>query len=124
MTEREIPKPPSGLRAPGRAFWGEIVEQFIPSPGELEILRQAARCVDEVDRLERELRKQPFMVEGFAGQPRPNPLYKVVQEHRTLLRRLIDSLNIPDSPEQEIGLRPSQKHAQRSAQARWARKVS
>jgi len=69
----ELPKPPSGLRALGRAFWDEIVAEFVPSPRELQILRTAARCVDEIDRLERELRRQPLMVEGYAGQPAQIP---------------------------------------------------
>jgi hypothetical protein len=119
----ELPKPPTGLRAPGRAFWGEIVEQFIPSPGELEILRQAARCVDEADRLERELRKQPMMVSGYAGQPRPNPLYKVLQEHRLLIRKLVDSLGIPEAQE-EVGMTARQRHAQKAARVRWGREAS
>jgi hypothetical protein len=119
----ELPKPPTGLRAPGRAFWGEIVEQFIPSPGELEILRQAARCVDEADRLERELRKQAMMVSGYAGQPRPNPLYKVLQEHRLLIRKLVDSLGIPEAQE-EVGMTARQRHAQKAARVRWGREAS
>jgi hypothetical protein len=120
----EQPKPPSGLRAPGKRLWDEIVSQFIPSPGELEILRQAVRCVDEADRLEQELRKLPFTVPGFNGQPRVHPGYKVLQEHRLLIRRLIDSLNIPDA-EEEVGMTARQRHAQRAAQARWAgREVS
>jgi hypothetical protein len=119
----ELPKRPSGLRAPGRRLWDEVVSQFIPTAGELEILRQAAHTCDEADRLERELRKQPMMVSGYAGQPRPNPLYKVLQEHRLLIRKLVDSLNIPDAAE-EVGMTARQRHAQRAAQARWSRKVS
>lgn len=119
----ELPEPPSGLRAPGRAFCDEIVAEFVPSPGELQILRTAARCVDEIDRLERELRRQPFIVEGYAGQPRPNPLYKTLQEHRKLLRQLVDSLNIPQ-PAEEVGLNARQRHAQKAARVRWSREAS
>ncbi len=123
MTE-PAPKPPSGLRAPGRAVWDDIVSRFIPSPGELEILRQVVRCVDEADKWERELRKQPATVAGYNGQPRPNPLAKMLQDHRLLIRKLVDSLNIPDA-EEEVGMTARQRHAQHAAQARWApRKVS
>ena len=117
----ELPKPPAGLRAPGRAVWDDVVSRFIPTAGELEILRQAVRCVDEADKWERELRKQPALVPGFMGQPRPNPLIKIIQEHRLLIRRLVDSLNIPDA-DQEVGLTARQRHAQKAAQARWARR--
>ena len=117
----EAPKPPAGLRRPGRQLWDEIVSQFIPSPGELEVLRQAVRCVDEADRWERELRKQPALVVGSMGQLRPNPLVKMIQDHRLLIRRLVDSLNIPDA-EEEVGMTARQRHAQRAAQGRWARR--
>jgi hypothetical protein len=120
----ELPKPPSGLRAPGRALWDSVADLEFTA-GELEILRQAVRTVDEADKLERELRKAPAMVEGYAGQPRPNPLYKVLQDHRILIRKLVDSLNIPYADE-ESGLRATQRHAQKAANTRWrnAREVS
>ena len=119
----DIPKAPAGLRVAGKRMWDEIVTEFIPGPGELEILRQAAYCVDECDQLERELRKQPFTVAGYNGQPRPNPLFKVLQEHRQLLRRLVDSLNIPE-PAEEVGMTARQRHGQRAARARWGREAS
>jgi len=59
-----------------------------------------------------------LVVVGYAGQPRPNPLLKIIQDHRLLLRRLVDSLALPDEGE-ESGLRPGQKHAQRAARGRW-----
>jgi hypothetical protein len=59
-----------------------------------------------------------LVVAGYAGQPRPNPLLKIIQDHRLLLRRLVDSLALPDD-DQEHGMRPGQRHAQRAAQGRW-----
>jgi hypothetical protein len=53
------------------------------------------------------------------GQLRANPLLKVLQDHRLLVRRLIDSLNLPTKT-QAVGLRSSRKHAQAAAHARWA----
>jgi hypothetical protein len=87
--------------------------------GELEILRQAARAVDEADRLERELRKQPPLVAGHAGQPRPNPLNKMLDDKRELIRRLVADLHLPDDDE-EVGRTPSQRKAAHAAAARWA----
>ena len=108
----EYPKPPTGLRAPGKRLWDEVVSKFIPTAGELEILRQAVRCTDEADKWERELRKQPALILGSMGQLRPNPLIKVLQDHRLLIRRLVDSLNIPDE-EEEVGMTGRQRHAAR-----------
>jgi hypothetical protein len=86
-------------------------------------LGQACRTTDEITRLEAELRGSSLVVAGYAGQPRPNPLLKIIQDHRLLLRRLVDSLALPDEGE-ESGLRPGQRHAQRAAQGRWRSKVS
>jgi hypothetical protein len=112
------PKPPAGLRAPGKQLWSDI-SRYVLTGGELEVLRQAVRVADECDKWERELRSAPSMVPGHHGQPRPNPLIRILQDHRMLLRRLIDSLNLPDE-DQESGLRPGQKHAQKAANARWS----
>jgi hypothetical protein len=86
--------------------------------GELEILRQAVATADEIASLEAELRASSFVVAGYAGQPRPNPLLKIIQDHRLLLRRLVDSLALPDD-DQEHGMRPGQRHARTAANARW-----
>jgi hypothetical protein len=86
--------------------------------GELEILRQAAATADEIASLEAELRSSSLVVAGYAGQPRPNPLLKIIQDHRLLLRRLVDSLALPDE-DQEHGMRPGQRHARTAANARW-----
>jgi hypothetical protein len=91
---------------------------FVLNAGEIEILRQACRTSDEIGLLEAELRSSSLVVAGYAGQPRPNPLIKIIQDHRLLLRRLVDSLNLPDE-DQESGLRPGQRHAQTAARGRW-----
>jgi hypothetical protein len=115
----ELPKPPTGLRAPGRQLWADVVSRYVLTAGELEVLRQAVRCADEADKWERELRKLPSMVPGHHGQPRPNPLIKVLQDHRILIRRLIDSLCLPGVDE-EVGTNASSKHARTAAIARWS----
>jgi hypothetical protein len=115
----DVPKPPSGLRAPGRQLWNEM-GRYVLTAGELEVLRQAVRVADECDKWERELRKLPATVPGYMGQPRPNPLIKILQDHRLLLRRLIDSLNLPNDDE-EVGRTPNQRRAAKAAAARWAK---
>jgi hypothetical protein len=113
-----VPEPPEGLGEPGVRLWTSVAGEFVLNAGELEILRQACRTSDEITSLEAELRGSSLVVAGYAGQPRPNPLLKIIQDHRLLLRRLIDSLALPDD-DQEHGMRPGQRHAQRAAQGRW-----
>jgi hypothetical protein len=116
-------KLPDGLETAGRRLWDSVATSFVLNAGEIEILRQAASTADEIALLESELRGSSLVVAGYAGQPRPNPLLKIIQDHRLLLRRLVDSLALPDE-DQEVGLRPGQRHAQRAAQGRWRSKVS
>jgi hypothetical protein len=114
----ESPKPPDGLEAAGRRLWDSVTATFVLNAGEIAILGQAAATADEIVLLEAELRSSALVVAGYAGQPRPNPLIKILQDHRLLLRRLVDSLALPDEGE-ESGLRPGQRHARRAANARW-----
>ena len=114
----EVPEPPEGLGEPGIRLWTSVAARFVLNAGEVEILRQAAATADEIALLEAELRASSLVVAGYAGQPRPNPLLKIIQDHRLLLRRLVDSLALPDD-DQESGMRPGQRHAQRAAQGRW-----
>ena len=111
-------KPPDGLETAGKQLWDSVTASFVLNAGEVEILRQAAATADEIALLEAELRASSLVVAGYAGQPRPNPLLKIIQDHRLLLRRLVDSLALPDD-DQESGMRPEQRHAQRAAQGRW-----
>ena len=111
-------KPPDGLETAGKQLWDSVTASFVLNAGEVEILRQAAATADEIALLEAELRASSLVVAGYAGQPRPNPLLKIIQDHRLLLRRLVDSLALPDD-DQESGMRPGQRHAQRAAQGRW-----
>jgi hypothetical protein len=111
-------KPPTGLKASGKQLWDSVTATFVLNAGETEILRQACRTSDELALLEAELQATSLVVAGYSGQPRPNPLLKIIQDHRLLLRRLVDSLALPDD-DQESGMRPGQKHAQRAAQGRW-----
>ena len=113
-----VPEPPEGLGDPGVRLWTSIAGEFVLNAGEIAILGQACRTSDEIVLLEAELRSSSLVVVGYAGQPRPNPLLKIIQDHRLLLRRLVDSLALPDEGE-ESGLRPGQRHARAAARGRW-----
>jgi hypothetical protein len=117
MPEESL-KPPDGLETAGRRLWDSVTATFVLGAGEIEILRQACHTSDEITSLEAELRASSLVVAGYSGQPRPNPLLKIIQDHRLLLRRLVDSLALPDD-DQEHGMRPGQRHARTAANARW-----
>jgi hypothetical protein len=55
-------KPPSGLKAPGRRLWLSVVDKYVLTASEAEMLAQAARTADELDRLEKAVRELPELV--------------------------------------------------------------
>ena len=113
-------RPPTGLRTAGKRLWWAVAGLYVLNPAETSMLEQACRTADELDRLERAVRALPsLVVEGSTGQPRSHPLLAEVRAHRLLLERLTASLALPDDVE-ERGRTPSQKHAQKAANARWS----
>ena len=112
-------RPPSGLKGPGKRLWASVAEKYVLTAAEVEMLGQACRTADELDRLERAVRALPELTTtGSTGQLKPHPLLAEVRAHRTLLERLTTALSLPDEDE-EVGLRPGQKHGQRAIRARW-----
>src|SRR4051794_27952245 len=112
-------RPPTGLRTAGKRLWSAVAGLYVLNPAETSILAEACRTADELSRLERAVRALPSLVaEGSTGQPRSHPLLEEVRRHRVLLERLTASLALPDEDE-ESGMRPGQKHAQRAARGRW-----
>jgi hypothetical protein len=112
-------KPPTGLRAPGRRLWVSVAERYVLTAAEVEMLAQACRTADDLDRLERAVRALPDLTTtGSTGQLKPHPLLAEVRAHRQLLERLTTALCLPDE-DQEVGLRPGQRHGRTAAQGRW-----
>ena len=115
----DVLRPPSGLRAPGRKLWLSVATKYVLTAAELEMLAQACRTADELDRLERAVRAlSDLTTTGSTGQLKPHPLLAEVRAHRLLLERLTKALALPDEDE-ESGMRPGAKHAQRAARGRW-----
>src|SRR5215203_5208982 len=112
-------KAPAGLMAAGKRLWAAVAESFVLNAGEFAMLEQACRTADELARLEKAVRGLPELTTtGSTGQIRPHPLLNEVRAHRLLLERLTAALALPDEDE-EVGMRPGQKHAQRAARGRW-----
>ena len=115
----ESSKAPTGLRAPGKRLWAAVVNKYVLTAAEVEMLAQACRTTDELDRLERAVRVLPELTTtGSTGQLKPHPLLEEVRRHRTLLERLTTALALPDE-DQTVGLRGASRHAQKAARARW-----
>jgi hypothetical protein len=112
----DVPRPPSGLKAPGRRLWAAVVERYVLTAAELSVLVEACRTSDELERAVRVLPELTTL--GSTGQLKPHPLLEEVRRHRTLLERLTTALALPDE-DQDVGQRGPSRHAQRAARARW-----
>ena len=116
-------RPPSGLKAPGSRLWAAVVVPYVLTPAELEMLGQACRTSDELDRLEKAVRAlSELTTTGSTGQLKPHPLLEEVRRHRLLLERLTSALNLPDDTE-EVGTRAGSRHARKAAEGRWRKRT-
>jgi hypothetical protein len=106
------PNPPSDLiaRGRGRRFWRAVTGEFTPDPHELELLAEAARGLDLVDRLRSATSDAPLSVDG-----RTNPLLVELRLCRAELRLLLSQFDWQD------GETPTQRRARRAAESRWSR---
>jgi hypothetical protein len=96
-------RPPSGLKAPGRKLWAAVINKYVLTSAEVAMLEQAAHTADELDRLERAVRKLSDLVTtGSTGQLKPHPLLAEVRAHRMLLERLCTALCLPND-DQKVG---------------------
>jgi hypothetical protein len=76
------PKPPTGLRPPGRKLWTAVAARYVLTAAETEMLGQACRTADELDRLEKAVRALPELTTtGSTGQIKPHPLLAEVRAH-------------------------------------------
>jgi hypothetical protein len=116
------PVAPPGLGEAGRAFWRSIIATYELSPGELELLRQACRTVDVLERVDAQLAAEDLTTVGSRGQMRCHPLLTAAVEQRRTLEALLNAMALP-FPAEEFGKRRSPS-AVAAAQARWAARKS
>ena len=119
MSTAPLPKPPVGLRAPGKRLWDRVLSRYVLTESELVMLGEAARTADELARLEKELRCLPTLTStGSTGQIQAHPLLAAIDRHRRLLERLTTALNLPDQTE-VVGTRPGSRRARNAVTQRW-----
>jgi hypothetical protein len=111
------PRAPDGLGQAGRRFWRAVTGAYELSPSETESLRQAARVVDLLERIDAQLVAEDLTVVGSMGQQRSHPLLASAAEQRRVLEGLLNAMALPMPSEVEGKRRsPAALHA---AQQRW-----
>jgi len=114
-------KAPTGLGPRGRAFWRATIAGFDLERGELELLAEVCRTLDEVDALTAAIGRDGVTVAGSAGQTRTHPAINEVRQHRLALGRLLGQLALPDLDGRAIP-KPSSLRAAHAARSRWRRR--
>ncbi|PPF82617.1 hypothetical protein C5E07_13045 [Pseudoclavibacter sp. RFBJ3] len=108
---------PDGLRTDGTASWTDIVGTYTFRADELRIVEATARTLDDLAILEAAAVDAKPIVDGHAGQPRPNPVFGEIRATRLLLSKLVTQLGLPDEVETIKKARSGQ--ARRAARVPW-----
>ena len=110
---------PEGLGRAGLGLWQAVLGECELASGEMALLVQACRTVDELETISQALADGPAVVTGSTGQPKASTLFAEARAHRLVLGKLFEQMALPELGEDE-GKTPNQVRAQKAAQTRWA----
>lgn len=105
---------PVGLMARGRRMWDDVTGAFDLSRAEVELLAEACRALDDVERLA-SLVRRARRDKDVTGELTCS---RELRLQRTALGRLLAQLGIPDADDEAM-LSPAQRQAQRAANTMW-----
>lgn len=111
MTE-VIPEPPVGLDERGSHLWVSLHEAQVFSPVERELVLEACRVADRLERLEDICSSVDPVVETDKGGLITHPAFAESRQQQNLLKQLIAALRLPD---EASGKRPQQRGGARGA---------
>jgi hypothetical protein len=122
MAARDRVKAPGGLGIAGAALWRRLTADadLDFDSGSLLTLELACRQADDVGLLEKMLADQGAVVSGSKGQPRLSGVLAELRQQRYALNRRGSAIGLPEDDE-PVGKSPTQRKAQRAADARWSR---
>lgn len=119
MAANQIPTPPAGLAARGKALWRSIHQNYELDPLETELLTELCRVLDCCDQLQAEIKGlKSLAVLGSAGQWRAHPLLSALDVQRKTADRLAASLGI--SMPGASGVGKARAHQRKAARTRWS----
>lgn len=113
-----IPKAPAGLRTRGRRFWRDTLTAYELTEGEVSLLLETCRTMDQLDALAAAFSVDGAMVTGSAGQPVVHPALTEARGQRAILHRLLAALALPDEDGATITTATTTR-AKTAATARW-----
>lgn len=99
-------------------MWASVTREFELSTPELVLLAEVCHTADELQALREASEEADATVTGSTGQPKVNPLFRELREHRSLFVKLLAELALPVEDE-EKGRTPAQRQASEAAKTRW-----
>jgi len=85
------------------AFWASPLASQV-EPSDEGAFRRLFKLYDEIERMWEAIEATGRVVEGSQGQPRPNPLYKQVQEFQAEARQLEDRFGLSPMSRLRLGI--------------------
>jgi P27 family predicted phage terminase small subunit len=84
-------------------FWNSPLASQV-EPSDQGAFRRLFKLYDEIERMWEAIELTGRVVEGSQGQPRPNPLYKQVQEFQAEARQLEDRFGLSPMSRLRLGI--------------------
>jgi hypothetical protein len=117
----KLPRAPKGLGTQGQNYWRSMVELYEFDVEKLALLRQAARTIDLLERLQEAIdADETLIARGSQGQPVSSPAVSAIKEHRATLIALTKALELPSDAESAPGrVMTRSEQASHAASVRW-----
>lgn len=123
MPKGSLPRTPAGIGRPGQRLWKAILGDLAPEweldARELHLLERAARCADELAKLEKVLDRDGLTVEGSRGQVVAHPALTEARQLRLVQLRLLAAIEMADPKAAIRSATPAQARGRRAANVRW-----
>lgn len=119
-TVENPPTPPSNLGERGGLLWESIAHTYELNPTEIQLLIDACREADLIERLQDALSVSDLTTRGSMGQEVASPFVSEIRQHRLGLSALMAKLKLPETP--ATAARKSavvSEKARMAARARW-----
>lgn len=122
---KKSPVPPAELGDRGSVLWVALHQDLEFDTHELQVLLEACRAADLIDRLAAAVEADGVLTTGSTGQKVVHPAVPELRQQQATFARLMGALNLSEALEGTPGAvaaaRAISSQAQKAANARWSR---
>ena len=102
----EAPVPPCELGERGLVWWNITCSEWSFEPHELELLAQAACCLDRIDQASADIAEHTLFMTDRYGVRKESPAVKIERSSRAQFDRLVKSLDMKAAEAKRPAHRP------------------